>query len=724
MAANRLPGDCMRLIQRTMYVLERFRLARTISLLLATGLAANAQVPADPALKQAFRAQVVKAVMDRIGKKHFAPRPVDDAFSAAVYKKYLYALDPGSGIFLQEDIRALAGYETRIDDELRSGGTAFFDAVFPVYAKRAGEVRALYTGFLSQPVDVSAADSVVVWRRELPFPATVQEREALWHRLLKYHVLRQYMELKDAAGNTDAKPDTALMAKARAKVKRWYDEQFRPMEKPTASDDKFTLYLAVATQEIDPHTLYSAPKDKTLEEMLSKRYYGLGLELSEKDADFYVKRLLPGGTAARSGEVMENDILISVSGADGKLVTVAGLPASEVAGMIRGDKGTEVQLTLRQPGAASRLVRLQRDEVIEMENRAKGLVLEKEGRKFGYIRLPVFYIDPKGMNVQGAASDVAVQLERLKEEEVTGIVVDLRGNGGGSLDEVVRMAGFFLPGGPVTWLRTKEGFNQYAIPGAQPAWEGPLTVLVDESSASASEIFAAVIQDRGRGIVLGPASTFGKGTAQMTVSLGKLGDPAGGVASVSYGSLRLTMQKFYRVTGTSTQLKGVVPDIIVQDRMLTGAVMEKDYPASLACDTVQLTPFEKWAPTFDHARVVALARRRIGASPALTAIARYLRLQQSLAAGAVPLDLAGFQRYYHRSAELQQKITEGLSLPESRQLLARFAESRHIRPDLRQAEPVSADNKAWAARIARDVYVAEALSVMEDMLSHPSPAQP
>ncbi len=704
--------------------MKRFRAARLMALLIATGIVAKAQVPADAEQRKAFREQVVKALMERIGKRHFAPRPANDAFSAAVYKKYLQTLDPGSGIFLAEDIRSLAVHERQIDDQLRSGGTAFFDAVFPVYARRAQEVRAIYTQFLQSPVACTEKDSVIVSRKDQPFPVTAQERQALWHRLLKYHVLRSYMEMKEAAGDTDAELDTAMMTKARLKVKRWYDEQFRPMEKPSAADDKFTLYLAVATQETDPHTLYSAPKDKTLEEMLSKRYFGLGLELSEQDADFYIKRLLPGGTAARSGTVKENDIVISVSDPEGRLVTVSGMAASEVAAMIRGEKGSEVQLMLRQKGEPSRLVRLQRDEVIDMENRARGLVLEKDGRNFGYIHLPVFYIDPNGMNVHGAAADVSVQLEKLKGEDVAGIVIDLRGNGGGSLDEVVRMAGFFLPGGPVTWLRTREGFNEYVIPAAHPAYEGPLTVLVDESSASASEIFAAVIQDRSRGIVLGPSSTFGKGTAQMTVNLGKMGDPESGAGSVSYGSLRLTMQKFYRVNGTSTQLKGVIPDIILQERMVTDGVMEKDYSASLACDTITLTPFEKWGPAFDYERVVASARKRVAASPAFTAIGEAQRLRRSLAVAAVPVEMAGFRQYYRRLSNLNRQIADSQTLPQGRQLLARFPEAQHIRPDLRQPEPVTAGNAAWAARIAKDLYVAEAVSVLEDICSHPLTAVP
>ncbi|HEY9259816.1 carboxy terminal-processing peptidase [Chitinophaga sp.] len=665
-----------------------------------------------------FRSEIIRNVLEKIKTKHFAPRPLDDAWSADVWDSYIHQLDPSRTIFLQEDINKLTMQRKQLDDQITALHTDFFDAVYAVYRLRTTENKAIIEKILAGKFDYAKPETLLLSGAARSYPAGQKEKEDLWRKQLKYQVMRNYMELKTAAGDTLSAatlPEPATEAKARERVHKWYKDQFRLAEKAGAADEKFSAYLAAAMIGIDPHTYYSGPKDKALEEQISKRYFGLGMELAEKETEYYIKRLLPGGPAAKSGMVRENDRILSISDNKGSLVPVSGFTAGEVTGMIRGDKDTEVKMVLRQAGDTSRTVTIKRGEVVDLENRAKSAVLEKNGKKFGYLYLPMFYLDPSGRNLTGASVDVAREVEALKEQEVEGIIVDLRGNGGGSLDEVVRMSSIFLPSGPVTWLRTQTKVDRYNGPAIAPAYEGPLVVMVNEGSASASEIFAAVIQDRKRGIIAGPSSTYGKGTAQMTINIGKLGNPALGTADVSYGSMRITSQKFYRITGTSTQLQGVVPDVIFQENMQPTDERERNFPTSLPCDTIAFPPFELAGTRFDYKDVVTKARTRAAASPAFAIVSENMTRLKAQASQPIPLDFATFRRYYEATAHMEKNIREGSRLQPGKDLHAQLPVNRSIRPDLLKEAPGADANKEWLKLVGQDVYIDSSVSILEDL---------
>ncbi|MEI3800469.1 MULTISPECIES: carboxy terminal-processing peptidase [unclassified Chitinophaga] len=683
------------------------------------GFTVNAQAPAGTE----YRSAVITAAINKVTKKHYHPKPIDDAYSAAVWNRFLHTLDPNSNLFLQEDVIALAVYKNQVDDQLNSGATTFFDAAYAIYEQRAGEASRLCQKILATPFDLKKKETVMAWRKDLPFCASKQEQEELWRKLLKYYTLRHYMEMSAAKGDTAkhlAAVDPVLEAKAREKVRKWYSDYFRQTTGQRGADDKFAQYVSAAMFEIDPHTTYAAPQDRLMNEQLNKRYYGLGIELGTKESDYYIKRLLPGGTAYRSGQVKENDNIIAVADSKGEMLPVNGLPANEVTGLIRGEKGTAVTMKLQQPGEKERTVTIKRDEVIDQENRAKSAVIEKNGKRFGYIFLPLFYMDPTGTKINGSANDVAREVEKLKEQEVDGIVMDLRGNSGGSLDEVVTMGYCFVPAGPITWLRGKDSIRMYSSPAVEPLYDGPLTVLVDESSASASEIFAAAMQDRGRGIIVGTSSSFGKGTAQMNINIGKMGNPEKGIADVNYGSMRLTTEKFYRINGSSTQLKGVIPDIVLQDRMELQSIMEKDFSSALACDTVGLPPYQRLTFAFNYQEVVQHARIRVQQNPAFATVAANTRQLKTLQEQPTPLDLLSFGAAYQQISGCQKNIQQAKELKGKEVLTVQPSMLRNINPARQKNDAVNtASYKEWLEKLGKDIYLAETLSVLEDMLANP-----
>lgn len=693
---------------------QRYRPFVIAALATSCSFAARAQTQTG-----SFRSEVIRNVLEKIKTKHFEPRALDDNWSADVWDNYIRQLDPSHLIFLQEDIDRLMTQRKQLDDQLTALHTDFFDSAYAVYHIRMLENKALTEKILAEKFDYTKRESLVLAGTTRSYPKGQQEKEASWRKQLKYQVLRNYMELKNAAGDTlhtaAALPEPATEAKARERVHKWYNDQFRLAEKAGAEDEKFSAYIAAAMFGIDPHTSYSGPKDKSLEQQISKRYFGLGMELGEKETEYYIKRLLPGGTAAKSGKLRENDHILSISDNKGTLVPVSGLTAGEVTGMIRGDKDTDVKLLLRQPGDTMRTVTVKRGEVIDLENRAKSVVLEKDGKKFGYIYLPMFYLDPSGHNLTGASADMAKEVAMLKEQEVEGIIVDLRGNGGGSLDEVVRMSSIFLPSGPVTWLRTQTAVNRYTGPAIPPAYDGPLVVMVNENSASASEIFAAVIQDRKRGIIAGPSSTYGKGTAQMTINIGKLGNPGLGTSDISYGSMRITTQKFYRITGTSTQLKGVTPDVVFQESMQPTEERERNFSTSLPCDSIQFPPFELAGTHFNYNEVVTKARSRAAASIAFTTVSENMARLKAYAATPIPLDFESFRKHYEVSARIEKDIREGSKLQPGKDLQAQWPVNQSIRPDLRKEAPESAANKDWLKLVGQDVYIDASVSILEDL---------
>lgn len=640
----------------------------------------------------------------------------------AVWDKFIQALDGNKNIFLQEDIKRLSAFKNQIDDEVNTGSSAFFDTTFAIYSQRVKEAEEMCMKILSAPMDLSRKESVMVDRKNQPAPADKAAREDLWRKLLKAYTLRRYMDMEAAepvTAHARKGVDARLEQAARGKVKKWCGQFFRQANAKDAISQKFALYMAVAVMEIDPHTAYTAPEDRSFNEMITKRYYGLGIELGEKDADFFVKRLLPGGTAYRSGKIKENDNILAIVDTKGELQDVSGWEQYQVATLLRGEKGTSVTLKLQQPGAQPRTETIERGEIIDSESKIKSALIEKDGKKFGYIYLPDFYLDASGFGLQGAGADMINEVAKLQENEVAGIIIDLRGNGGGSLDEAVKMDACFMPAGPVTWLRGKDSSRVYNSVTLNNPYNGPLVLMVDENSASASEIFAASLQDRGRAMIVGTTSTFGKGTAQMTYALGKMGDASKGIPDTAYGSMRLTQNKFYRVNGTSTQFKGVLSDIVLQDRMSLESIREKDFSSALPYDTLAVPSFPKLPLTYDYQAVVQHAKNRIGNNASFVQVAANMKKIKSLNEEPTPLNIDAYRNKYREISACEKAVRDGRELKGNRVLNAEQAFFLSISPASQKAAFTDNERrKEWLQKLGKDVYLDETVSVLEDMISN------
>lgn len=536
--------------------------------------------------------KVLAAIGALIEKQHYNPKKIDDNFSKEVFKKYLEELDDDKIYFLQQDINELKKFETTIDDELHGSNIKFVPTVNAIYNNRLTQVVAIYKNILSKPFDFTIDEEYIADAKKLSFSANEQEREERWRKKLKFLTLERYADLLDAREKLTVdslkKSNTELEKQARESVLKLMNRYFERLKPNNTEEKKFEIYVNAITNLMDPHSDYFAPIEKrAFDEQMSGKFFGIGAQLQEQDGVIKIASVMPGYPAWRSGEIEQNDIILKVAQATGDAVDITGYDVTDAVKLIRGNKGTEVKLTIKKQNGTIKIVTLMRDEIVQDESYVRSAIVHENGKKIGYIFLPDFYADfedPKGAR---CSEDVAKEIIKLQAEHVQGLVIDLRNNGGGSLYEVVQMVGLFIKTGPVVQVKDKDGKIQ-VLSDNNPSvlYDGPIAVLVNGFSASASEIFAAAIQDYKRGVIIGTnSSTYGKGTVQRAIPLGRQLDYSSG--RTEYGAVKLTFQKFYRINGGSTQLKGVQPDILIPDTYEYYKFREKDNENAMPWDEIE-----------------------------------------------------------------------------------------------------------------------------------------
>ncbi len=463
-----------------------------------------------------------------IEQNHYNPKLINDDFSAKIFTKYLGAVDPDKNIFLQADINALKKFETTIDDEIHGAALQFVPASNEIYIRRMQEATAYYKQILDKPFDFAVNEEIMVDGSKLSYPATEAERKDRWRKKLKFLTLERYTDLLDQREKSKdkkdfvVKTDVALEQEAREKVTKLLERNFQRMKLKFNDDERFNLFLNTITAYMDPHSNYFPPLEKRdFDETMSGKFYGIGAALKEEDGTVKIASLLTGSPAWKSGQIQVNDVIIKVGQGKDEPMDLTGLGVQDAVEVIRGNKGTEVRLTLKKSDGTINVVSLIRDEIVRDEVYVRSAVINGE-KKIGYIYLPEFYADYEKADGHRCASDVAKEVVKLKNENVDGIIIDLRNNGGGYLSEVVQMVGLFIPHGPVVQVKDRDG-KAKILSDEDPSvlYTGPLEVMINEFSASASEIFAAAIQDYHRGVVIGSSSTYGKGTVQRYYPFGK-----------------------------------------------------------------------------------------------------------------------------------------------------------------------------------------------------------
>jgi carboxyl-terminal processing protease len=549
---------------------------------------------------------------------HYSPVAIDDAFSKKVYAKYLDGIDPTKRFFLQSDIEEFSKYELQIDDMIKRKDLTFFNLTNSRLLQRMEECRAIYEEVLAAPFDFTAHENINVDYEKLPYAKNKKELIDRWRKQLKLQALSTITDkqkLEEDKKSKDAsyrsKSFDLIEKEVRENSLKSLNEYFDFIQKELTRNDWFSIYINAIVERFDPHTFYFSPEDKEkFDVSMSGTFEGIGARLQKKNDAVEISELISGGPAWKGKELEAGDLILKVAQGKEEPIDVAGMRLDDVVKKIKGPKGTEVRLTVKKVDGSIKVISIIRDEVETEETFAKSSIVEKDGKRFGIIYLPKFYISFENKENRDAYKDIAVEIERLKAQNIDGLVMDLRDNGGGSLETVVKMVGLFIPEGPVVQVKGP-GRNPEILPDPDKKvqYDGPLVVMINNFSASASEIFAAAIQDYKRGIVVGSKHSYGKGTVQNVIDLNQF------IRGNSYGdlgALKTTIQKFYRINGGSTQREGVMSDIVFPDRYTYLDMGERDEESALPWDKIAPASYDPLPINYDQ--IIANSKKRIAAN--------------------------------------------------------------------------------------------------------------
>jgi len=561
------------------------------------------------------RGKLIAHVMrQQLPRHHFSHKDIDDQLSKTAFDILLKKVDSQKRFLLQSDVDRLTSFAERIDDEVNLGEIQLPGVVSDVMAERVPKVQAMVKAIMDEPFDFTADEYLETEAKNLTYCVTDKELVDRWRRVLKYQTMIRYLNIeedeetkkKEPKEGEDSTPlnEEEMRAKAREKVLKNFDELFSRMSKESERD-YYDRYFDALANAFDPHTTYMPPASKEdFDISMRGSLEGIGALLREEDGYIKVVRVIPGSAASRQGELQAEDIILEVAQASDEPVEITDMKLRDAVGLIRGEKGTEVRLTIRKPDGTRKVIPIIRDVVQLEATFVRGTVLEpgdESNLRIGYVKIPAFYRDfektRNGGEGRNSTDDVRAELDKLTAKGVDALVLDLRNNGGGALTDAVSIAGLFIESGPVVQVKSSnDGMKVLKDTDETISYRGPLVLLVNKFSASASEILAGALQDYGRAVIVGSDHTHGKGTVQTLFDLDR---------SLSFrkmdqykplGAMKITIQKFYRVSGASTQFRGIIPDIVLPDRFQHVKSGEQYLDNSLPWDTVKATDYDEWSP--------------------------------------------------------------------------------------------------------------------------------
>lgn len=665
-----------------------------------------------------------KAINETIRTMHYSPKEINDKFSESVFNEYIKRIDYFKRFLLQSDIETLKKYQDKIDDQILENSLDFFEISNDLIVKRIKEAEAYYKEILAKPFDFTENEEYVMDPENYDFARDIKELKDSWRKSLKYEAMTRLasdMETQEKAIETKdtsvkIKPYDSLEKNARDRLLERYKSYFHRLGQLT-KDDRFADYMNSIAMINDPHTNYFPPKDKEdFDISISGSLEGIGAILTQRDEYVKVESIVPGGPAYKQGELKAGDLILKVAQGSAEPVDVVDMRLDDAVRLIRGKKGTEVRLTVKKPDGKITLVKITRDVVYREDAFAKSSVIESGSGigRIGYIKLPSFYMDFNNYNGRRSSSDMREELKKLSSEGVQGLVLDLRDNGGGSLQDAVDIAGMFIETGPVVQVSSKSGAPQVLRDNDPNVYYGgPLVILVNEHSASASEILAAAMQDYGRAVIVGDKSTFGKGTVQRFTALPNAYHNSD--EEFEAGELKITTQKFYRINGGSTQLNGVVPDIVLPDEFNYIEMGERELDFAMQWDKIRpadYSTFPLMSRLMDY--IKEGSRSRINTDEQFKLIEenakRFKRLRDIK---SYPLNLKKFREQRANDLAEAKKYEEIGKKEFSFKLSNPKADLAQIESDT----TFKSRNEAWFKSLKTDMYLNESLNILNDMVT-------
>lgn len=666
--------------------------------------------------------QIITFVLEQ---GHFDPIAIDDNFSEKLFEDYIGIIDPVKRYFYESDYEDFEKYKLTIDDQLKATDITFFNVVNERMVKRMDEAKQIYKDVLSQPFDYSKEEYFDTNYENSEYVKNKKQMIERWRQQLKFSTLSNYDDLKKEeklAKDKDAsyvmKSEEQIEKESREATLKSLNIYFEDFIDDQSREDWFAIYVNTIVEEFDPHTYYLAPKNKEdFDERMSGKIEGIGARLQKRMDYIKVVELISGGPAWRGNELEVEDVILKVKQEDEEFpVDIVGMRINDAIKYIKGPKGTKVTLTVKKVDGTMKEITITRDIVEAFDTYAKSSVVEKDGKKFGIINLPAFYVDFQDYKNVNAAKDVKKEIEHLKADGMEGLVLDLRNNGGGSLPAVVEMAGLFIKEGPVVQVRsTGEAKEVLTDRDKSISWDGPLVILVNEISASASEIMAAAMQDYKRAIIIGSKQTYGKGTVQNVINLNNM---LRNNTSGDLGALALTTQKYYRINGGSVQLEGVKSDVNVPGRFSFIDVGEKDKDNPLPWDEIDAAEYTLWENYFDYDATIKKSKERMSNNKELKLIEENAKWVKSRIDETVfPLNYPKYQEKMALNEEESKQFDAITNYKTNLTFYSTKYEKALIQKD---TTDLKEKRKRWHESLSKDIYVEEALNVLEDLkISYP-----
>lgn len=662
--------------------------------------------------------KIIDKVRRTLSYMHYAPKSLDDNFSEKVYIAYLDALDPYKRIFKQEDLQDFDKSKHLMDDYFKNNDVAFYHTTIDKLYQRLDESEKYINSILAKPINLEEIDYYVLDEEKKSFPKNPQEWEKGWQQYVKYSVLNEiYSKIETDENKKDSLhikitglTKQQLIDSAVVKVKENITESFRRM-KSRKKADFFDDYVNAFAEVYDPHTTYFSPKStQDFSESISGKFEGIGATIQDKKGYPTINTLIIGGPAWKSKQLESGDVILKVAQGDKEPVNVVGMFLDDAIRLIKGKKGTKVILTIKKKDGSIKEVPIIRDEVEIEDSYAKSTIITDEnGDKYGLISFPSFYLPFDAKGGRYVSEDIEKEIINLKKENIKGLILDIRSNGGGSLSEVVNIVGLFIKNGPVVQVMSSDGNRKtYSDEDDKIVWDGPLTIMVNEFSASASEILAGAIQDYQRGIIVGSPQTYGKGTVQQVFPLDRFS-----FGNSNSGDLKLTVQKYYRITGNSVQLRGVNSDVVMPDRYTYSDIKESTQKTALPWDKIEGTIYQPWQNNFNLDYIRAKSFERNKNSEYLKKIEESSKWLETL----------------YKEDKITLKYDEFMAEMKKRKDIAKKYEFKDYKNPLQfswttQDKSVmttdtiqKAKKEDWAKNLKKDYYLNETVKVLHDMIN-------
>ena len=663
--------------------------------------------------KDKFLLEIISYVIE---KGHYDPKEMDDEFSVNVFNSFIDAIDGQQRFFLKTDLNNFKRYKYEIDDQLRSSNIDFFNIVYDKSIQRIEEVKSFYPSLLEKPFNFNLEETTSLDFKNNSFAANLNDLKQVWRKRFKLSTLDRFVSKKEEEifkkkidSSYQIKSDLILENESRASTLQNINDYFQWMDE-LERKDTFNAFVNSVVNEFDPHTQYFAPQDKELfDTSMSGKFEGIGARLQKKNEQVKIVEIILGGPVWRDNSLEPGDQILYVAQPNEDPVEISGMRLDDSIKLIKGPKGTNVILTVKRVNGEIEDVVIERDIVVLEESYAKSAIIETNEKKYGLIELPKFYVDFKNYGERNAATDVKKALISFKEKFVDGLIIDLRNNGGGSLKTVVDMVGYFIDKGPVVQVKSIGGRKE-VLEDTDPSviWDEPVIILVNEFSASASEILAAALQDYNRAIVMGSRQTYGKGTVQNVIDLNRI------IAVNQYGdlgALKVTTDKFYRINGGSTQLEGVKSDIIFPSQYGSIQIGEKDQSNPLSWDKISPARYSINKYNSRNTYVIEKSKARLAKNPMINLIheqGEWIKLKQK------DYDFHLNYNSYINKRDNDKKYSERFDVLKEFESELAFT-WLEINMNIDKSNDILIRRDRWLKGLKKDIFLDEAVNVLNDL---------